>query len=67
MPSLNKDKEIVLDFQGVTGATQSFVHALISDAVRQYGDHSLDLMSFKDCNPIVQEIVGTVVEYMQAS
>ena len=50
MPALQKDQEITLDFEGVTGATQSFVHALISDTIRQYGDHALDLISFKNCS-----------------
>jgi hypothetical protein len=67
MPAIKKDEEITLDFSEVTGATQSFMHALISDAIRKYGNNSLDLLSFKDCSPIVQEIVTTVTEYMQES
>ena len=67
MPALERDEEITLDFSDVTGATQSFVHALISDTIRHYGDHALDLISFKNCSPVVQEIVTTVTEYMQES
>ena len=67
MPALQKDKEIIVDFGEVTGATQSFVHALISEPIRQYGNRALELISFKDCSPVVQEIVTTVVEYMQES
>lgn len=65
MPSLKNGSEIVLDFDLVTGATQSFVHALISDAMRKYGIESLDLIIFRNCSPIVREIVTTVTEYMQ--
>ena len=67
MPAIDSSKEIVLDFSGVTGATQSFVHALISDVIRQYGDTALDLISFKNCSPVVREVVTTVTEYMQES
>ena len=67
-PALKKDQEITLDFIGVTGATQSFVHALISEAMRQFGsDRVLDLVTFKNCSPIVKEIVTIVTEYMQES
>jgi len=67
LPNLAKRKKIALDFSQVTGATQSFVHALISDAIRQYGDEALDLIIFKNCSPIVKEIIATVTEYMQES
>lgn len=67
MPAIKERREIVLDFYDVTGATQSFMHALISDAIRQYGDLALDLIEFRNCNPIVREVVITVSEYMQES
>lgn len=67
MPSLDKNKEITLDFSDVSGATQSFIHALISDSIRRYGDKALDLIIFKSCSPVVREIITTVVEYMQES
>lgn len=64
-PALDKSQEITLDFSGVTGATQSFVHALISDAIRQYGDKAFELLLFKGCSPVVKEVVILVSEYMQ--
>ena len=67
MPALKKKQIVALDFSGVTGATQSFMHALISDAMRQYGDGALDFTLFKNCNPVVKEIVTIVTEYMQES
>lgn len=67
MPSLKNKKQITLDFRDVTGATQSFIHALISDAIRQYGPDALDLIIFKNCSPIVQEVITIVTEYMQES
>lgn len=65
MPAMKNGEEIELDFKGITGATQSFVHALISDAIRKYDIHSLDLLVFKNCSPVVKEIITTVTEYMQ--
>jgi hypothetical protein len=67
MPALEKEKEIILDFDGVTGATQSFIHALISEALRKYGDGALNLVVFKNCVPVVREVVILVTEYMQES
>lgn len=65
IPALEKGEEVVLDFAGVDAATQSFVHALISDVLRKFGSESLDRMSFKSCNETVKKIVTIVVEYMQ--
>ncbi|MDO8471904.1 MAG: DUF4325 domain-containing protein [bacterium] len=67
MPAIAKDREIILDFTDVTGATQSFIHALISDAIRQNRVKAFDLLLYKNCSPIVKEIITTVTEYMQES
>lgn len=65
IPALEKNEELVLDFEGVTAATQSFIHALISDVLRKYGNDALDRIAFKSCNDTVQKIIGIVVEYMR--
>lgn len=65
IPSLEKQEPITLDFAGVNSTTQSFVHALISDAIRKHGVNSLDEISFKSCNKNIQQIIKIVVEYMQ--
>lgn len=67
IPAVQNNKEIVLDFENIDGATQSFVHALISDVIRKFGDDGLDLISFKSCNETVQKIIVIVTEYMQES
>ena len=64
MPNLKRHEEVTLDFTGVSGATQSFVHALISDAIRQY-EYTFDFVYFKNCSVLVKEIVQTVAAYMQ--
>ena len=64
MPCLKKHEKVFLDFAGVRGATQSFVHALLSDAIRQY-EYTFNFVYFKNCSPLVKEIVQTVAAYMQ--
>lgn len=67
-PAFKRDHaEIVLDFEGVTGATQSFIHALISQLLRDYGDVVFTRLLFKNCNEKVQEIISTVADYMAES
>jgi hypothetical protein len=65
VPALDKGQEIILDFEHINSATQSFIHALISDLMRQYGNEVLDKISFKSCNETIQKIISIVVNYMQ--
>ncbi len=67
IPALEKKEEVIIDFERVEGATQSFIHALISDVIRKYGSEVLDKISFKNCNETVKKIIGIVVDYMQES
>lgn len=67
LPALREGGKIALDFAGVSGATQSFVHALISEAIRQHGGEALDRIEFKNCNETVRKVVTIVVEYTQES
>jgi len=65
LPALETGKEVVINFQDVDSATQSFIHALISDVIRKKGIDVLDNIFFKNCNEIVQKIINIVVDYMQ--
>ncbi len=65
IPALEKNEEVILDFEKVGAATQSFIHALISDALRNYGNDVLERMTFKSCNDTIQKISNIVVDYMQ--
>ena len=65
LPALAHGEEIVLDFEHVETATQSFIHALISDVLRQYKNDALDRMAFKACNNTLRKMIGIVVDYMQ--
>jgi hypothetical protein len=63
LPSLGKGQSVELDFEKVEFATQSFIHALISDAIRRYKDDIFDRLIFVHCSDEVQQIVLTVFEY----
>jgi hypothetical protein len=67
VPALNDGKEVVLNFSGVDGVTQSFIHALISELIRQYGSEVLEQIAFKDCSENIQKVISIVVDYMQQS
>ena len=67
IPALEKDQNVVIDFAGIETATQSFIHALISDLIRKYGNDVLDRVCFKSCNGTVQKIIMIVTDYMQES
>lgn len=67
IPALDKRKEISLDFEGIEAATQSFIHALISDLIRNYGLEVLERLYFKNCNETIKKIINIVVDYMQES
>ena len=64
-PVLKKGGTIELDFEDVTSATQSFIHALISQLIRQYGIEILDKIQFKNCNNTLKKIIEIVTDYMQ--
>ena len=64
-PALKKGQSIVIDFNGVDAATQSFIHALISQVIRDHTIEVLGQIAFKDANETVQQIIEIVVDYMQ--
>ena len=64
LPALSAGEDVTIDFSGVSGATQSFLHALISQAVRLYGDDVYDRIVFKNCTPTIQQIINIVADYM---
>ena len=65
--ALEKHQKIIFDFENIEGATQSFIHALISDLMRKYGNDVLNNIQFKSCNDTVKAIITIVVDYMQES
>jgi hypothetical protein len=64
-PALKRRSTVTIDFEGVDGATQSFVHAMISHPIRTSRGKALDRLRFKNCAPPVREIIAIVCEYSQ--
>jgi len=67
MPILTKGSEVILDFEGVKGATQSFIHALISEPIRELKEVAFDNLIYKNINGDIREIISIVYRYMQES
>lgn len=65
LPALKKKEKVIIDFSGIDGVTQSFIHALISELIRSNGAEVLDKIYFKNCSLTVQKIINIVVEYLQ--
>jgi uncharacterized protein DUF4325 len=63
LPSLEKGRRIELDFLNIRYATQSYIHALIGEALQKFGDSALDLMEFKNCTDSVRSVIELVVDY----
>lgn len=67
LPSLENEEEITIDFEKVTGVTQSFIHALLADPIRKYPEIIFDKVTFKNCTDSVKVVIEIVEEYMQES
>jgi hypothetical protein len=65
IPAIQSGESVELDFAGVTLGTQSFIHALIADAVRLENPDGLDHLVFKNCNDGIRSIIEVVVSYCQ--
>ena len=63
LPALAQDKMVTLNFVAVRYATQSFVHALIGEALQKYGEHALERIEFKNCSEAVRSVIELVVDY----
>jgi hypothetical protein len=63
LPALARGERVVLDFKAVRYATQSFIHALIGEALQKYGDKALGMLEFKHCSSQVRSVIELVVDY----
>jgi hypothetical protein len=64
-PGLARGDEVRISFEGVSLATQSFLHALISEAIRKSNGEALDHLIFTGANKSIQNLISIVVEYSQ--
>lgn len=67
IPALEEKEKVTINFEKVESATQSFVHALLSDIIRKMGAGTLNNIYFKNCNQTIQKVIEIVTEYMQDS
>lgn len=65
MPSVLAKKKITLDFDGVNGVTQSFIHALLAETIREFPEDAFELIEFKNCTRDTKVVIEIVAEYMQ--
>lgn len=63
IPAIEKGMRVVLNFEGVKVATQSFIHALISSILREKGESVLEQFEFCSCDESVKQVLLTVIEY----
>jgi len=63
LPALERGEAVLLDFAGVSYATQAFVHALIGEALKKHGEPALDRLEFRNCSPQLRSLVELVVDY----
>lgn len=63
--ALESGDNVSLDFRGVSLATQSFIHALLSRLIRDSNGEFLDRLEFLNCSDNVRAVIRTVVEYSQ--
>lgn len=61
LPRMARGESTVIDFAGVRSVTQSFVHALLSEPLKQPG--SLLRLSFANCTASTREILRVVAAY----
>jgi hypothetical protein len=63
LPAITGGDDVVLDFRNVRYATQSYIHALIGEALQKYGEKALEHIEFRKCSPPVKSVVELVVGY----
>lgn len=63
LPALEKGEKVILDFSEVEFATQSFIHALIGEALKRFNDNALTLLEFRSCNQVLKSVIEIVVDY----
>ena len=67
MPALLRNDDVIFDFDGVGGATQSFIHALLSDPIREFNNTAFNNLAYRNTNNDIKEIISIVYRYMQES
>lgn len=67
IPTIAQGDSIALDFTGINGATQSFIHALIAEPIIRYREQAFENLFYINTNDSVSEIISIVYRYLQES
>src|SRR5712691_1979046 len=67
IPALLNGETVVLDFSDVKYATQSFIHALLGEPLKRFGEEVLDRIEFRSCSQQLKSVIKLVVDYSFAS
>jgi len=67
LPELLKGNDVIFNFKYVDGVTQSFIHAMISEPIREFRDDAFEKLYYKNANDNVKKIISIVYRYMQES
>lgn len=60
--AITHGERVVIDFSGVEEVTQSFVHALLSEAIRTCGKDVIGRIHFRGRGPEIRAIILAVVK-----
>jgi len=63
IPALSRGETVVLDFSDVKYATQSFIHALVGEPLKRFGQDALDRIEFRKCSQQLKSVIELVVAY----
>jgi hypothetical protein len=63
LPALEAGDDLEIDFSAALYATQSFVHALLGEALKRHGEPVLERIEFKNCSKQLRDIIELVVDY----
>jgi hypothetical protein len=63
IPALEAGDSLLLDFSNVSYATQSFVHALLGEPLKRYGEGLLGRVEFRNCTEQLRSVIELVVDY----
>jgi hypothetical protein len=63
IPALVNGETVVLDFSNVKYATQSFIHALVGEALKRFGRDALERIEFRKCSQQLKSVIELVVAY----
>jgi hypothetical protein len=63
LPALERGESVAIDFASVKYATQSYIHALVGEALQKHGQEVLERLEFRNCASPVRSVIELVVDY----